>query len=115
MCIRDSYKTGSRTPFGMIQMGLYASGIEKIYGIRPKWGAFYMTRKGALSDLHALSHLSIDYFEYVFETMNTNIQLGYYPPSVGDSCRTCSFVDKCPAMGSNEYPLVLPKKRKVKK
>lgn len=109
------YKTGARTPFGMIQMGLYASGIEKIYGIRPKWGAFYMTRKGTLSDLHALSHLSIDYFEYVFETMNTNIQLGYYPPSVGDSCRTCSFVDKCPAMGSNEYPLVLPKKRKVKK
>lgn len=102
------YKTGSRTPFGMIQAGLYASGIEKALGVRPKWGAFFMTRSGTLDDLIDLSHLTIDYFEYVFGAMNYSVLNGWFPPSVGDSCRMCSFQDKCPAMGSKDFPLQIP-------
>lgn len=99
------YKTGSRTPFGAIQAGLYASGIERATGIRPKWGAFFMTRTGTLDDLMDLSHLTMDYFDYVFSAMNNSILNGYFPPSVGDSCRMCSFTAQCPAMGSKDFPL----------
>jgi len=102
------YKTGSRTPFGMIQAGLYAAGIEKAYGIRPKWGAFFMTRSGSLDDLIDLSHLTIEYFDYVFGAMNHSVLQGWFPPSVGDSCRMCSFQSQCPAMGSKSFPLKIP-------
>jgi len=102
------FKTGARTPFGMIQAGLYASGIEKIYGIRPKFGAFFMTRQGQLDDLFDLSHLSIDYFDYVFGAMNDSVSKGWFPPSVGENCKMCSFQEKCPAMGSKDFPLQIP-------
>ena len=102
------YKTGSRTPFGMIQAGLYAAGIEKAYGIRPKWGAFFMTRQGSLDDLIDLSHLTVEYFDYVFGAMNHSVLQGWFPPSVGDSCRMCSFQSQCPAMGSKSFPLKIP-------
>ena len=102
------YKTGSRTPFGMIQAGLYAAGIEKAYGIRPKWGAFFMTRQGSLDVLIDLSHLTVEYFDYVFGAMNHSVLQGWFPPSVGDSCRMCSFQSQCPAMGSKSFPLKIP-------
>jgi hypothetical protein len=92
----------------MIQAGLYASGIEKALGVRPKWGAFFMTRQGTLDDLIDLSHLTIEYFDYVFGSMNHSVLNGWFPPSVGDSCRMCSFQDKCPAMGSVDFPLQIP-------
>ena len=106
------YKTGSRTPFGAIQAGLYASGIERSYGIRPKWGAFFMTRKGELDELIDLSHLSMEYFDYVFGAMNASVWEGWFPLSVGDSCRMCSFTAQCPAMGGKDFPLQIQGKRK---
>jgi hypothetical protein len=106
------YKTGSRTPFGAIQAGLYASGIERSYGIRPKWGAFFMTRKGELDELIDLSHLTMEYFDYVFGAMNSAVWDGWFPPSVGDSCRMCSFTAQCPAMGGKDFPLQIQGKRK---
>ena len=47
-------------PTGKKQLALYASSIEKAYGVRPKWGAFYMSRKGELSDLVDLEPWGID-------------------------------------------------------
>lgn len=108
------YKTGSRTPFGAIQAGLYASGIERMYGIRPKWGAFFMTRKGELDELLDLSPLSMEYFDYVFGAMNHSTMNGWFPPSVGESCRMCSFTAQCPAFGSKDFPLQIPTKGKEK-
>jgi len=108
------YKTGSRTPFGAVQAGLYASGIERAYGIRPKWGAFFMTRKGELDELLDLSPLSMDYFDYVFGAMNYSTMNGWFPPSVGDSCRMCSFTAQCPAFGGTDFPLQIPNKGKEK-
>ena len=106
------YKTGSRTPFGAVQAGLYASGIERAYGIRPKWGAFFMTRKGELDELLDLSPLSMEYFDYVFGAMNHSTMNGWFPPSVGDSCRMCSFTAQCPAFGGTDFPLQIQGKRK---
>ena len=108
------YKTGSRTPFGAVQAGLYASGIERAYGIRPKWGSFFMTRKGELDELLDLSPLSMDYFDYVFGAMNHSTMNGWFPPSVGDSCRMCSFTAQCPAFGGTDFPLQIPTKGKEK-
>lgn len=110
------YKTGSRNPAsGPIQLGLYASAIEKVYGIRPKWGAIYMSRKAELADLIDLTPWSIDFYDYQFSAMNAHIDTGYLPPNVGDHCSFCSFRDYCAAVGgskASEYPLTIHKKGK---
>jgi hypothetical protein len=106
------YKTGSRTPYGVMQIGLYASAIERVYGIRPKWGAFYMTRKAALSDLVDLSAWSMDFFDYEFSALNAFIDTGFFPANVSDHCSYCGFAEHCVAVNgakSSEYPLSQPK------
>ncbi len=110
------YKTGSRNPAtGPIQLGLYASAIEKVYGIRPKWGAIYMSRKGELADLVDLTPWSIEFYDYQFAAMDAHIETGYLPPTVGDHCGFCSFKDYCTAVGgskASEYPLQIHTKGK---
>jgi hypothetical protein len=105
------YKTGSRNPYGMIQAGLYASAIERVYGIRPKWGAFYMTRKAELSDLVDLSPWSMEFFDYEFAALNAFIETGFFPPNVGDHCSYCGVADACLAVNgrnASKYPLAIP-------
>jgi len=59
-----------------------------------------------------LSHLSMEYFDYVFGSMNASVWVGWFPPSVGDSCRMCSFTAQCTAMGGKDFPLQIQGKRK---
>lgn len=110
------YKTGSRNPAsGPVQLGLYASAMEKVYGFRPKWGAIYMSRKGEIADLIDLSPWSIEFYEYQFSAMDAQLATGYLPPAVGDHCGFCSFRDYCVAVGgskASEYPLTIHKKEK---
>jgi hypothetical protein len=53
-----------------------------------------------------------EYFDYVFGAMNHSTMNGWFPPSVGDSCRMCSFTAQCPAFGSKDFPLQIQGKRK---
>lgn len=110
------YKTGTRNPStGPIQLGLYASAIEKVYGIRPKWGAIYMSRTGTLGSLIDLTPWSIAFYDYEFSAMQAFMDTGYYPPSVGDHCGYCSFSEYCAAVGgskSAEFPLQVHTKEK---
>jgi hypothetical protein len=103
------YKTGSRDPKGYLQLGLYASAIEKTFGVRPKFGGYYMTRKAALTGLIDLSPWPISFFDYQVSAMDAYRETGYYPPNVGDTCNICSFSDYCQAVGgskSKDYPLI---------
>lgn len=94
------YKSGASTPIGFEQLGLYASAVEKIYGIRPKYGAFYSTRKAALEEVVELSTWSIEYFDHLFAGMQAQIQTGYFLPNVGMNCNMCGVRDACYAWGS---------------
>jgi hypothetical protein len=107
------YKTGSRTPTGVMQLGLYASAIEQAYDIRPKWGAYYMTRKAALDDLTDLTPWGIDFFDQQFAAMNAYMGTGFFPANVGDHCSYCSYRDYCIAVNgskSAKYPMNNPLK-----
>lgn len=109
------YKTGSRTPAGVLQLALYASAIERIYGKRPKYGAFYMTRKAELSELTNLDSWGMDYFDYVYTDMNERIDRGLFPPVIGDHCNWCSVSEYCVAVRgslSTDYPLAQPKENR---
>ena len=48
-------KSGTRVPADTLQLGTYSLYLELKYGIRPRWGCFWMARTGATSvpaDLH---------------------------------------------------------------
>jgi hypothetical protein len=101
------YKTGTRKQTPQ-QLGLYASILERSMGVRPKWGGYYMTRHGELSDLMDLSPWSMDYFDYSFGAMNAQLDLGWFTPNPSDHCSWCSFAEYCVAVDgpkSSEYPL----------
>lgn len=92
------FKTGKRTPYGCEQLALYASAVEKLHGVRPRFGAFFMTRSGELGDLIELEHWGIDYFEYQFTAVNSFIDSGFFPPNVAEHCGWCSQADNCDAV-----------------
>lgn len=105
------YKSGSHAPSGVEQLGLYATGLEVIFGRewRPKWGAFYMTRKAELAGLTNLDPYGIDYFGYQFSAMQAQLDTGFYPPNVDMHCSFCSFADYCPGVnGPKADTIVLP-------
>ena len=108
------YKSGTKTPSAILQLALYASAIERAYGRRPKWGAFYMSRKAELTPLADLSLWDQSFIDYNFEAMNAYQATGYYPPVLGDHCEyRCSVSDYCIAKNGSkakDYPLVTPTK-----
>jgi hypothetical protein len=107
------YKTGSRTPSGVMQLGLYASAIERALGRRPKWGSYYMTRKASLDDLVDLTNWSMDFYDMQFGAMNAYMATGFFPAAVGDHCGYCSYKDYCVAVNGPkalQYPMVNPLK-----
>lgn len=106
------YKTGSRTPPSVVQLGLYASAIERAYGFRPKWGAYLMTRSCKVEDIIDLSPWSMDFFDYHFSAMQESLMAGRFPASVGDHCNYCGFSEYCFAVNgakSFEYPMRIGK------
>jgi hypothetical protein len=105
------YKSGTYTPDGVEQLGLYATGLEVIFGKewRPKWGAFYMTRKADLAGLTSLDTFGIDYFGYQFQAMQAMLDTGFFPPTVDRHCGYCSFAEFCPGVnGARASEIVLP-------
>ena len=48
-------KSGVRTPQDTLQLGTYSLALDLMYGIRPRWGSFWMARTGSTNvptDLH---------------------------------------------------------------
>lgn len=102
------YKTGKMDPMGNVQLGLYASAIEKVFGVRPRWGGYYMTRKANLTQLVDLSPWTIEFFEYQVTAMKSYAATDYWPMNVGQSCYICSFTEYCQGFGgskAHEIPL----------
>lgn len=95
------YKSGASTPIGFEQLGLYASALERAYGKRPKFGAFYSTRKAAIDELRPLEEWGMDYFDYLFAGMAKQQETGFYLPNVGMACNMCGVKAQCVAWGSD--------------
>lgn len=102
------FKTGAKTPESWIQMCLYAQGMERQYGVRPRMGAYYMTRKGALSTPEPLTRYHDGYFDSIFEQLQRGRENGPYLPNIGQTCRTCDVAYACYANSGPEAHLYDP-------
>jgi hypothetical protein len=87
-------KTGSRSPSSDLQLAFYAAGIEEEYGIRPKWGAYWMGRNGGIKELVDLDAYPKDMIIELVTKFDTARKAELFMPNL-NHCVMCSVKDKC--------------------
>jgi hypothetical protein len=100
-------KTGSRTPESDLQLGFYASGIEKIYGIRPSHGAYWMARQGEVGPILPLESYSVEIVGRMVRLFDKARKSGVFLPNFSH-CKLCALKDQCAwrnGSDSDKYPI----------
>lgn len=92
-------KTGKSTPESAMQLGVYASCIEMIYGIRPQYGAYYSARSATLEPSEGMERWTIPLLTELFAQFERGIQAEIFLPNIGMACSTCGVKDYCYAVG----------------
>lgn len=87
-------KTGARTPSSDLQLAVYAAGIERKYGVRPAYGAYWMAREGITSQLSPLDYLPADRIEALVENFDKARKAGIFLPNT-TNCFYCSVAQYC--------------------
>lgn len=95
------FKTGKSMPSNM-QLGLYASSIEKQFGVRPTAGYYYDARKAQSVLTSGLNRWTPELFTELFDKFALAIEHKIFMPNVGMSCSSCSVADYCYA-NNGEY------------
>jgi len=98
-------KTSAKVPANNRQLGIYASGIELAYGIRPRYGTFFMNRgtgpRGGPKTFFQRPieldrpQYSIEYLTREFEQFEQGIKAGVFPAKPGDNCGRCGVAYAC--------------------
>jgi hypothetical protein len=101
-------KSGATAPASMRQLGIYASGIEQVYGIRPKYGAWFMARgtgpRGTPPEelTYFQRPVPLDAVKYSLPYLTRQIQMfvrareqGIFIANPGEECRRCGVAHAC--------------------
>jgi hypothetical protein len=112
-------KSGGHRPEEHSQLGIYASGIEIAYGIRPRFGAYFMgrgirnqkndnvryvTEPVDLSD----PEFSVAWYTRQFDLLEKADEAGIYMPRLSSMCGMCGVNRACAAYGGLEAHLLDP-------
>lgn len=87
-------KTGSRTPSTTLQLGFYSVGIELTYGIKPKFGSYWMARKGEPTEPVSLEWYTKDRLIRLAEMFNRARYEGMFIPNISN-CSLCGYTAHC--------------------
>lgn len=98
-------KSGKSAPKSDLQLALYATGIEIVYGFRPKWGTYWMAREGTNSPVIDLDKYPREMFEDIFDKFKRARDNGVFLPNF-NHCVMCSVVEYC------KYQTTTPKEIK---
>lgn len=100
------WKTGAKLPANNRQLGIYASGIELKYGIRPRYGTWFMNRGIGSGKTKPKTffqrpveldrpQFSVPYLTAEFEMAGRGIEAGVFPAKPGDGCGRCGVAYAC--------------------
>jgi hypothetical protein len=96
------WKTSAKAPENPRQLGIYASGVELEYGIRPKYGAYFLPKDEQPFqrpiDLTA-PQFGIPYLTSEFELFDKGRTAGIFVANPGRSCGRCGVAHACLANG----------------
>lgn len=87
-------KTGKTTPQSSLQLGFYAYGLRKVYGIEVTQGHYWMARKGELSPAFDLAAYSDDKIETLVRTFDKARKGHIFLPNF-DACNMCGITAHC--------------------
>jgi putative RecB family exonuclease len=95
-------KGSAKAPESSRQLGIYACGIELAYGVRPKYGAYFLPREDPpFQKPVELSgrQYQIPYFVREFAQFEQAVSKGIFLANPGRSCGRCSVAHACLANG----------------
>ena len=106
------WKTGAKAPVNNRQLAIYASGLELKYGIRPRYGTFFMCRglgRGEKPKTFFMRPAELDrpqysaaYLAREFALAEKGIQAGAFVANPGDNCGRCSVAYACTEAGGDK-------------
>jgi putative RecB family exonuclease len=98
-------KTSAKVPVTPRQLAIYASGIELKYGIRPRYGTYFMNRGvGTKTKPKTFFQRPVEldkpqfsaaYLTREFEAVSLGIEAGIFPARPGDNCGRCGVAYAC--------------------
>ena len=94
-------KSGSRVPADITQLALYATGVERMFGTRPRTGRYFMTRTSELTSPTDLSRFNEPLLKLWLGAAKNGIESGAFLPKVSFKCGTCSVRDYCYVQNSD--------------
>lgn len=95
-------KTSMRAPKSPEQLGLYACAVESVYGVRPKYGAYWMARDGGTGPVFNLDRFSLEFMSARYGTVRGQMERGEFLANPSDACSYCSVKQHCEIMRDEE-------------
>lgn len=106
------FKSGSTKPKNERQLGTYACGVEIEYGIRPRYGTYFMCQ-GVGKDPEKLVYFqpvtemagpqySYEYLTKEYEALDRAIENEVFMAVPGDNCRMCGVSYACTEMNPEQ-------------
>lgn len=92
-------KSGSRMPDKLTQLGLYKVALHQNHDLQVDGGAFFMSRKGELTEIMDLSKYTSGYFEAIFAKAQIAREYEIFLPNPGSACFICDVKDACFTVG----------------
>lgn len=99
-CLVD-LKAGARTPESDLQLGVYRLGLWRQYQVQVDFGAYWMARKGTLSEIVNLSRFDERMLNTWFDSLKRAIEAEVFIPHLTNMCRACSHNRFCAAYGGS--------------
>lgn len=89
------FKTGTYMPYSAMQLGLYATLIEVLFGVRPQRGYYYNARKAIMEPTVGLDRWTKPVFDELFGQFQIAVQHEIFLPNIGMMCGSCGVKDMC--------------------
>lgn len=83
-----------RTEPNPLQLAFYAAGMDIVFGIRPKYGTYWMARSGTTTPLVDLDEWSTDMITKIVKDFDRARRAGIFIPN-HSACKMCSVTKQC--------------------
>jgi CRISPR/Cas system-associated exonuclease Cas4 (RecB family) len=100
-------KTSAKEPATNTQLGIYAILSEKVLGVRPTWGAYFLARSGELTTPVDLTNYTENRLGSWMKSFTLAVENKIFIPAPGFMCSTCAVNRACYVVNGEEsykYP-----------
>ena len=89
------FKTGSYMPDSSMQLGLYATLVEILFGVRPQHGYYYDARNAVMIPSPGIERWTKPVFDELFGKFAVAISHDLFLPNIGMMCKSCGVKEFC--------------------